>query len=219
MEVSPIIDIERLSFGYSENRMIFYNAYFRLFRGQKVGLVGPNGAGKTTFFHLIMGLLRPLSGDIKVLGRLRNSEDDFAEVREKIGLLFQDSDDQLFCPTVEEDIAFGPLNLGRSPEEAKAIVKEVCERLGLKGYEKRITYKLSGGEKRLVALATVMAMNPLCYLLDEPTSGLDEKAEENLIMYLKKYSETYIIISHDRDVLRKTVDIVYKIEEGKIVPI
>lgn len=214
---SPIIEIEGLSFGYSEDRMIFNNLSFSLFKGQRVGLIGPNGAGKTTFFHIIMGLLKPLSGEIRILGKLRKKEKDFIEVREKIGILFQDSDDQLFCPTVEEDIAFGPLNLGMSSEEARAIVKDVCERLGLSGYEKRITYKLSGGEKRLVALATVMAMNPVCYLLDEPTLGIDERTEENFLINLKKYSDTYIIITHDKDVLRRAVDIIYKIKDGKII--
>lgn len=213
----PVIEIEGLSFGYSESKRIFDNMSFRLFKGQRVGLIGPNGSGKTTFFYLIMGLLKPLSGKIKIFGRLRRDEKDFTEVREKIGLLFQDSEDQLFCPTVEEDIAFGPLNLGRSPEEARAIVKEICERLGLIGYEKRITYKLSGGEKRLVALATVMAMNPICYLLDEPTSGLDETAEENFLINLKRYSDTYIIITHDKDLLKRAVDIVYKIKDGRII--
>jgi cobalt/nickel transport system ATP-binding protein len=214
-----IIEIKGLCFEYHNGKRIFDNLDFRLLKGQRVGLVGPNGSGKTTLFHIIMGLLRPLSGEIKIFGKMRKKEEDFIEVREKIGLLFQDSDDQLFCPTVEEDIAFGPLNLGKSPEEARAIVKDVCEKLGLTGYEKRITYKLSGGEKRLVALATVMAMNPSCYLLDEPTSGLDERSEENFLSVLKRHADTYIVITHDKDLLKKAVDIVYKLEDGKILPI
>jgi cobalt/nickel transport system ATP-binding protein len=214
-----IIEIEGLSFGYQKGKEIFNGLNFRFLKGQRVGLIGPNGAGKTTFFHIIMGLLKPLSGEIKIFGKIRKDEEDFIEVREKIGLLFQDSDDQLFCPTVEEDIAFGPLNLGKSPEEARAIVKDICEKLGLTGYEKRITYKLSGGEKRLVALATVMAMNPICYLLDEPTSGLDERSEKNFLSVLKRHSDTYIVITHDKDLLKKAVDIVYKLEDGKILPI
>lgn len=217
MKDLPIIEIEGLSFGYSKDKMIFDNLNFSLFKGQRVGLIGPNGAGKTTFFHIIMGLLKPLSGEIRIFGKPRREEKDFIEVRERIGILFQDSDDQLFCPTVEEDIAFGPLNLGKSSEEVRAIVKDICERLGLLGYERRITYKLSGGEKRLVALATVMAMNPICYLLDEPTTGLDEKAEENFLINLKRYSDTYIIITHDKDLLKRSVDIIYKIKDGKIL--
>lgn len=214
----PLVEIEGLSFGYSHERKVFEGLDFRLMKGQRVALTGPNGSGKTTFFHLIMGLLKPLSGDIRVFGRSRKEERDFEEVRQGVGLLFQDSDDQLFCSTVEEDIAFGPLNLGRTHEEARKIVKETCEKLGLTGYEKKVTFRLSGGEKRLVALASVMAMAPICYLLDEPTSGLDEEAEDRFIRYLKEYADTYIIITHDRGLLKNVVDTVYRMEGGRVLP-
>jgi cobalt/nickel transport system ATP-binding protein len=217
MEHTTVVEIENLSFGYSHDRKIFDGLNFKLMKGQKVGLIGSNGSGKTTLFHLIMGLLKPASGDIKVFGKSRKEEKDFDEVRQRIGLLFQDSDDQLFCPTVEEDIAFGPLNLGKTQMEAWAVVKETCEMLGLKGYEKNVTYRLSGGEKRLVALATVIAMKPDCYLLDEPTSGLDERAEAVFLEYLKKYAGTYIVITHDTDFLKKATNITYLIKDEKIV--
>lgn len=218
MENTPIIEIEGLSFGYCAERKIFDDLDFKLMQGERVGLTGSNGSGKTTFFHLIMGLLKPLSGNIKIFGKSRKTEKDFEDVRQKIGLLFQDSDDQLFCPTVEEDIAFGPLNLGKPHDEVHRIVKETCEKIGLRGYEKKITFKLSGGEKRLVALATVMAMEPVCYLLDEPTAGLDEKTEDAFIRYLKEHANTYILITHEKELLKKTANIVYRIENGKIIP-
>jgi len=187
-------------------------------KGEKVGLIGPNGAGKTTLFHMIMGLLSPDSGEIEIFTKVRKEEKDFLEVRQRIGLLFQDSDDQLFSPTVEEDIAFGPLNLGKTHEEAHAIVHETCAKLGLNGYERRITHRLSGGEKRLVALATVMAMNPACYLLDEPTAGLDDAATERFLSYLNEHADTYIMITHDHDLLLDTVDRAYVLSDGSVKP-
>lgn len=211
-----MIDIRKLNFKYPNGRKIFNDLDFSLREGEKLGLVGPNGAGKTTLFHIIMGLLRPISGTVEIFGKMRREEKDFIEVRQRIGLLFQDSDDQLFSPTVEEDIAFGPLNLGKSHDEAINIVKETCKVLGLSGFEKRITHRLSGGEKRLVALATVVAMKPECYLLDEPFTGLDENTTEKFLQYLKTYAETYIIISHDRELLKKTVDTICVLNNGKI---
>ena len=117
-----------------------------------MALLGPNGCGKTTLLHLIVGLLRPNAGQIEAFGRRRVAEADFHEVRRRVGLLFQDADDQLFCPTVAEDVAFGPLNLGKSRDEVRRIVAATLDSLGLAGYEHRVTYQLSGGEKRLVAL-------------------------------------------------------------------
>jgi cobalt/nickel transport system ATP-binding protein len=214
-----IIEIKNLNFSYQNGRKVLDDLSFSLNKGERVGLTGPNGAGKTTLFHLVMGLLSPNSGEIRVFGKPRNDEEDFSEVRKKIGLLFQDSDDQLFCPTVEEDIAFGPLNLGKSHEETKAIVRYTCEQLGLKGYEKKITHRLSGGEKRLVALATVVAMNPECFLLDEPVTGLDEETTERFLKYLKEHADTYAIITHDREFLKDTVDKIYVLKDSKITVI
>lgn len=211
-----MITIKNLSFSYPNGKNVFNSLDFSLKKGDKIGLIGPNGAGKTTLFHLIMGLLKPDSGEIKIFDKVRKHEKDFIEVRQRIGLLFQDSDDQLFSPTVEEDIAFGPLNLGKSHEEARGIVKETCDRLGLSGFEKRVTHRLSGGEKRLVALATVVAMHPECYLLDEPFAGLDETTTQRFLKYLRGYTETYIIITHDRELLKETVDNIYMLNNGRI---
>ncbi len=214
-----MIEIKDLSFGYSNGSRIFNDLNFSFKKGERIGLVGPNGAGKTTLFYLIMGLLKPGAGEIKVFGRSRKNEKDFLEVRQKIGLLFQDSEDQLFCPTVEEDIAFGPLNLGKSHNEAKAIVRETCEILGLKGFEKKVTHRLSGGEKRLVALAAVIAMNPEGYLFDEPTTGLDEATTERFLGCLREYTDTYMIITHDHKFLENAVDKVYRLEKSQIKPV
>jgi cobalt/nickel transport system ATP-binding protein len=214
-----IIELKGVSFGYDGNqsqRPVLHELNFRVRRGERVGLMGPNGSGKTTLFHLLMGLLRPTQGEIVVFGKKRLHEKDFREVREKIGLLFQDSDDQLFCPTVAEDVAFGPLNLGKSQEEALKITRQVLESLGLEEFENRLTYKLSGGEKRLISLATVLAMQPEVLVLDEPTTGLDEDTVERLIQILRSSNLTYLIASHNRDFLSKTTDIFYHLGGGKV---
>jgi cobalt/nickel transport system ATP-binding protein len=214
-----IIDLKGVSFDYHGNlskRPVLDDLNLQISRGDRVGLIGPNGSGKTTLFHLLMGLLRPTQGEIVVFGKKRQQEKDFREVREKIGLLFQDSDDQLFCPTVAEDVAFGPLNLGKSQEEALEITRQVLQRLALGDFENRLTYKLSGGEKRLISLATVLAMQPEVLVLDEPTTGLDEDTVERLIQILRSSDLTYLIASHNRDFLSKTTDIVYHLGRGKL---
>ena len=183
----------------------------------RIGLAAPNGSGKTTLFHLIMGLIRPTAGRIEIFGRPVSSEKDFAEVRRRIGMLFQDSDDQLFSPTVIEDVAFGPLNLGLDQEEALAVSRRTLTRLGLEGFEDRITFKLSGGEKRLVALATVLAMNPEVLLLDEPTAGLDENTKQRLIEIMHGLDLAYIVISHEYDFLAATADPIYTMGKGRIL--
>ena len=214
-----IIELKGVSFVYQGNqseRPVLDDLNLQISRGERVGLIGPNGSGKTTLFHLLMGLLRPTQGEIVVFGKTRLQEKDFREVREKIGLLFQDADDQLFCPTVAEDVAFGPLNLGKSQEEALEITRQVLKRLSLEEFENRLTYKLSGGEKRLISLATVLAMQPEVLVLDEPTTGLDEDTVEQLIHILRSSDLTYLIASHNRDFLSKTTDIVYHLGRGKL---
>ncbi len=179
--------------------------------------MGPNGSGKTTLFHLIMGLVKPCSGRVEIFGRFLQKERDFRPVRQRIGLLFQEADDQLFCPTVLEDVAFGPLNKGKSPREARDLTREILGRLGLAGFENRITHQLSGGEKRMVSLAAVLAMEPEILLLDEPTSGLDDRTREKFKEVLLDLDLTYMLISHERDFLAQTTRTLYAIERGKIV--
>jgi cobalt/nickel transport system ATP-binding protein len=214
-----VIEARGLEFSYPSGKKVFDGLDFSLGEGERIGLTGPNGSGKSTLFHLIMGLLRPQRGQIRVFGEARASEEDFLEVRRRIGLLFQDSDDQLFCPTVEEDIAFGPLNLGKSHEEAREVVAETVRVLGLEGIRKRITHRLSGGEKRLAALATVAAMQPECLLLDEPTAGLDRETTGRLLGYLKTHAKTFIVSSHDREFLEASVGAVYVLKGNRVAPL
>jgi cobalt/nickel transport system ATP-binding protein len=202
----PLIELINITYAYpGAPQPVFQDFNFQLLPGHHIGLVGPNGSGKTTMLHLIMGLLRPQAGIIKIFGEEVRSEKDYVQVRQKVGLLFQNADDQLFCPTVIEDVAFGPLNLGKTPPEAIRIARETMERLGLASFEDRVTYKLSGGEKRLVSLATVLAMEPQLLLLDEPTTGLDEATRHRLIHILQGLDIAYMIVSHEHDFLSHTV--------------
>lgn len=211
-----IIHLEDICFGYPGGIQVLDKLNLKLYRGNRFGLMGPNGSGKTTLFHIIMGLLKPDSGKIEIYNRPVSQEKDFRNVRRKIGFLFQDADDQLFSPTVLEDVAFGPLNLGKSPEEAMQIARSTLKFLDLSGFEDRITYKLSGGEKKLVSLATVLSMEPEVLLLDEPTSGLDEKTKTILKDVLSNLDLSYIFISHEIDFLAEITDAIYLMEKGKI---
>jgi cobalt/nickel transport system ATP-binding protein len=211
-----LICLEEVSFSYHEDRQVLNNLSFHLHDNERVGLVGPNGGGKTTLFHLIMGLLRPNSGRIEIFGQEMRDEKDFRPVRQRIGMLFQDADDQLFSPTVLEDVAFGPLNQGKSVKEAKDISRETLDSLGLNGFEERITHKLSGGEKKLVSLATVLAMKPRVLLLDEPTTGLDSETTKRIINILQHIDISYIFISHNMDFILQTTQKVYGMDDGRI---
>lgn len=202
----PLIELRDLTFTYpGAPYPVFQDFNYQLLPGEHIGLIGPNGSGKTTLLHLIMGLLRPQAGAIVIFGQEVKKAKDFVDVRQKVGLLFQNPDDQLFCPTVLEDVAFGPLNLGKPPAAAIAIARATMARLGLQGFEDRVTYKLSGGEKKLVSLATVLAMEPRLLLLDEPTTGLDEKTKDRLIHILQHLDIAYMIVSHESDFLEHTV--------------
>ncbi|EXJ15074.1 ATPase component NikO of energizing module of nickel ECF transporter [Imhoffiella purpurea] len=210
-----MIELRGIAFDHRD-RPVLEGIDFGLHPGERVALVGPNGAGKTTLLLLLVGLLRPKAGELIAFGRARRSEADFHEVRARVGLLFQDSDDQLFCPTVLEDVAFGPLNLGRSPDEARDEAFRTLSVLGLDGFAERVTHRLSAGEKRLVALATVLAMKPSVLLLDEPTNGLDEATEQRLIAHLSGLDQAMLIVSHDRTFLERLANRAVHLVGGRL---
>ena len=212
----PLINFRDVEFSYSPDRPVLSGCNFRLELGQRIALIGANGTGKTTLLHLIVGLVRPSAGSIEIFGKPRREEADFHEVRRRIGLLFQDSDDQLFCPTVAEDVAFGPLNLGMGRDQVRQIVSQTLADLGLTGYENRITYQLSCGEKRLVALATILAMQPDVLLLDEPTNSLDEQATQRLLEILLHLPQSIIVVSHDREFREQMTDQTMQLSHGRI---
>ena len=212
---APLIELRRIRFAYPD-RTVFQDLSLSLNRGDRVALVGPNGAGKTTLLHLIVGLKPLTGGQLLAFGEERRVERDFHGVRARVGLLFQDSDDQLFCPTVLEDVVFGPLNLGRSPTEARDDALQTLDRLGLAGFAGRVTHRLSAGEKRLVALATVMAMRPDVLLLDEPTNGLDEATDARLTDLLAGMDQAMIVVSHDRRFLQRIATRTLRLADGRL---
>jgi len=213
----PVIEMSGINYTYPGSEPIFKDLDFSFYKGDRIGLLAPNGSGKTTFFHTIMGLIKPQSGSIKIFGKPARREKDFVRVRKRMGLLFQDADDQLFCPTVLEDVAFGPLSMGKDKKQAMSISRDILAFLGLVGYEKKITFHLSGGEKRLVSLAAVLAMKPEVLLLDEPLTGLDTRTRGKIPDILQHIDLSYIIISHNIDFLLATTSDVYTLEEGKII--
>jgi len=195
--VSPLFDVQGIVFGYPGQARILDGADFALRPGERLCLVGPNGAGKSTLMQILVGLLIPQAGAVVAFGQERRKEADFLEVRRRAGYVFQDPDDQLFCPTVAEDVAFGLLNLGKNRREAAAIVDATLDRLALRHLRDRVTHKLSGGEKRLVTLAAVLAMEPEVLLLDEPTNALDEPTYARLVQILLNLPQAMIVVSHD----------------------
>ncbi|MGM0451557.1 MAG: energy-coupling factor ABC transporter ATP-binding protein [Thermodesulfobacteriota bacterium] len=214
---SPVISLRGIHFSYPGRQAVFSNLDFDFYPGDRVGLLAPNGSGKTTLFHLIMGLLAPDAGRIEIFSKPVVTEKDFVGVRRRIGLLFQDADDQLFSPTVIEDVAFGPLNMGKSKQDAIDISRRTLSFLGLSDFEDRITFKLSGGEKRLVSLATVLAMNPEVLLLDEPMNGLDADTRLKLKEVLDTIDISYMVISHDIDFLIEATGTIYTLTDGRIM--
>lgn len=183
----------------------------------RIGIMAPNGSGKTTLFHTIMGLCRPWSGTLKVLGKTMTGEKDFQTIRSRVGLLFQDSDDQLFCPTVLEDVCFGPLNQGLGRDRALERAEQVLESLGISDLKAAVTHRLSGGQKRLVALATVLSMAPEVLLLDEPTAGLDSDVKAVLVDTLVRLDIPYVVISHEFDFISAVSRRIFSMERGRIL--
>ncbi|TCO74101.1 energy-coupling factor ABC transporter ATP-binding protein [Rhodovulum euryhalinum] len=213
----PLFELSGIRFGYPGQPPILCGADLTLRPGQRLSVTGANGSGKSTLLRLMVGLLRPDAGRITAFGQVRVAEADFHEVRRRAGLVFQDPDDQLFCPTVAEDVAFGPLNLGKNPAEALAIVEAVLGRLGLMHLRDRVTYKLSGGEKRLVTLATVLAMDPEVLLLDEPTNALDEANEARLLEILDALPQAMVLVSHDPTLRARLAPDALRLTQGRLV--
>lgn len=215
-----IFSLEQVEVTYTGTRgprRVLKDVSFALAPGQRIGLYGPNGSGKTTLFRCITGLVRPSKGLVRFHGKALHDEKGFHALRCKVGFVLQHADDQLFFPTVLEDVAFGPLNLGLSAAEAGEQARATLQRLGLSGFEQRLTHHLSGGEKKLVALATVLAMDPEALLLDEPTNDLDQDARQRLIDILCDLPTARMVISHDWDFLSRVCGEYRTIREGHLL--
>ncbi|NIY74443.1 ABC transporter ATP-binding protein [Thalassospira sp. HF15] len=215
--MSSLIELNDISYGYRAGQNVLNNVSLTLDPGERLFLAGPNGAGKSTLLRIVVGLIKPHAGEIRAFGTPRFTDTEFHDLRCRVGFIVQDPDDQLFCPTVIEDIAFGPLNLGASREEALAIVDEVLEQLHLTHLRERITHELSGGEKRLVSVAAVLAMKPDVLLLDEPTNALDEENMHRLEEILLGLPQAMILVSHDPHFRRKLATRIIELRTGKVL--
>ncbi len=197
-----------------EGREIFKGVSFSVNEGEKLFITGDNGCGKSSLIETIMGFLKPKEGKISFKGKELKREEDFKEVRSKIGYVFQNPDDQLFCPTVEEEIAFAPLVKGKNREETEKIVREILREFEIEHLKDRPTHKLSGGEKRIVSIGAVLSMEPEGLILDEPTVGLDRKRFRKLVNFLKETSKTVIVITHERELIEELNWKVFKMGES-----
>lgn len=206
------IEINNISFNYKQ-QAVFENLCLTINNQEKVGIIGANGAGKTTFFLSICGILKMNQGEIKLFDRPVVA----GKFHSEIGLVFQNPDDQLFCPTVKDDIIFGAENLGLSADEIEERFAQVIQTVGVKHLVGRIPHQLSGGEKCMVAIASVLIMQPKIILYDEPSANLDLKARRQLINFLKSSQETILVSAHDLELILEVCDRVIVMNQGKIV--
>lgn len=195
-----IVEVKDLSYAYPDGTAALANINFRIIHGESVGIVGANGAGKSTLLLHLTGCLFPGRGSVHI-GDYPLTRQSLAQIRGRVGMIFQDPDDQLFMPTVFDDVAFGPLNQGIPSSEIETLVERALETVGALHLKQRPPYKLSGGEKRRVAIATVLAMSPDILIMDEPSTGLDPRARRQLIELLKTFTHTKIIATHDLDLV------------------
>ncbi len=210
-----MIEFENVSFAYEQGAPVIDNLSFTIGDGESVGLIGANGAGKSTIMKLLLGLVSG-EGRIAVDG-IEVNRDNLGKIRQKLGFVLQNSDNQMFMPTVFEDMMFAPLNYMVSREDAEKRVDEVLERLDLQYLKHKYNHKISGGEKRMAAIATVLAMEPEAVLMDEPTSALDPYNRRVVINTIRGLKQTKIITSHDLDMIMDTCDRVILISKGRIV--
>ncbi|MFJ6571909.1 energy-coupling factor ABC transporter ATP-binding protein [Streptomyces sp. NPDC091292] len=192
----PSLDVAGLAFAYPDGHQALFGVDLRVERGERVALLGPNGAGKTTLVLHLNGILTGGAGTVHVAG-LPVGKEHMAEIRRRVGIVFQDPDDQLFMPTVREDVAFGPAAAGLKGEELAARVREALERVGMDGFADRPPHHLSFGQRRRVAVATVLAMRPEILVLDEPSSNLDPASRRELADILRTLDVTVLMVTHD----------------------
>lgn len=210
------IELKEVSYEYPNGKTAVDKVSFRINHGESVGLIGENGAGKSTLLSLMPGLIMPQSGTVDIGGTILTKK-TMPYIRQSLGYIFQDSDDQLFMPTVYEDVAFGLRNHGMEEDEVEKVVKSSLERVGILHLSDRPAYRLSGGEKKAAAIASVIAMQPDILIMDEPSSALDPKARRRLMKLLDSFSHTKLIAAHDLDLVLELCERVIVINEGCIV--
>ena len=210
-----MIELKNVSFSYEKDRPVIRDLSFRIADGESVGLIGANGAGKSTVMKLILGLCSG-QGQVLIDGEELTRENLY-RIRGKLGFVLQNSDNQMFMPTVYEDMIFGPLNYGATREETDRRVDAVLDKLGLQDLKHRHNHRISGGEKRMAAIATILAMEPKAILMDEPSSALDPYNRRIVINTIRELQQTKLITSHDLDMIMDTCDRVILLSGGEIV--
>ncbi|MFC1989276.1 energy-coupling factor ABC transporter ATP-binding protein [Chloroflexota bacterium] len=214
--MEAVVNIDNLSFCYPDGQQALTNVSLTIYRGETVALIGPNGAGKSTLLLHLNDILSSGNGVVNVLGRPVDGNNR-RWVRGKLGLVFQNPDDQLFSPTVFDDVAFGPLNMGYSEAEVRRHVTEALDWVGMAGYEQRSSHHLSLGEKKRVAIATVLSMDPEILVIDEPTSSLDPGSKWSLIDLLRRLPATKIVASHDLELVQALCQRAIVFDQGQVV--
>ena len=217
------LSIKNLSYTYPDGTHALKNVNMEILKGQKVAIMGPNGAGKSTLFSHFNGLTEPTSGYLELDGKkMEYDKKSLLEVRQKVGIVFQDPNDQLFAPTVKEDVAFGPMNLGLSYEEVEKRVDEALELVGMKKFKDKTPHHLSGGQQKRVAIAGIIAMRPEIMILDEPTAGLDPQGVDQVLTILNNLNKdgmSIVISSHDIEMVNGFAEKIFVLYEGEILAI
>lgn len=216
-----IIETNDLNFQYPDGTQALKDVNIAIKKGERVAFVGSNGAGKSTLFLHFNGILRPSSGKVMIKDNpVTTQKEELMKIREKVGLVFQNPDDQLFSPTVQEDVAFGPMNMGLSMEEVEERVDDALKRVGMQDFKKKAPHHLSGGEKKRVAIAGILAMKPEIMVLDEPTTGLDPYGVTQILKILYELNQegmTILLTSHDVDMIPLFAHKIYVMHHGAIV--
>ena len=215
------LETKNLSYTYHDGTEALKNVNIKIKKGEKIAIMGPNGAGKSTLFSHFNGLSEPTSGHVEIEGeKIIFERDELLKVRQKVGIVFQDPNDQLFAPTVKEDVAFGPMNLGLDYEEVERRIKEALEMVGMTGFEEKTPHHLSGGQQKRVAIAGIIAMRPDIMILDEPTAGLDPEGVDkvlNILNNLNKEGMSIVISSHDIEMVNHFADKIFVLYDGEII--
>ena len=215
------LSVKNLSYTYPDGTRALKNVNMEIFKGEKVAIMGPNGAGKSTLFSHFNGLTEPTSGYLELDGKkMEYDKKTLLEIRQKVGIVFQDPNDQLFAPTVKEDVAFGPMNLGLDYEEVEKRVNEALELVGMKKFKDKTPHHLSGGQQKRVAIAGIIAMRPEIMILDEPTAGLDPQGVDQVLTILNNLNKdgmSIVISSHDIEMVNGFAEKIFVLYEGEIL--
>lgn len=213
----PLLLLETISYAYpNKEKQVLQQVNLQLHSGEMLGLHGSNGSGKSTLLHIAAGLITPQAGSVTLCGIHCTSEAKFIEARKHLGYLLQNSDDMLFCPSILEDVAFGPYNMGYTAKEAQAIAWETLKELGMEQFADANGNSLSGGEKKMAALACILSMKPRLLFLDEPTNDLDPASREKLLQHLKMQNIASVVISHDLEFMQQLCTRFCTLDEGVI---